>query len=312
MFPLFDTHCDTARYIFDNNCSLLQSNGHISLDKASCFRPYFQVAAIWCTYPDKSCAEVYSEYKKVYNYFKEQCFEHNVDLITSKHDLDIYTQTIERRASFILGIEDCGFISDENTLNEVYNDGVRVIIPVWSGVNSLSGAHNTSEGLTALGSNIINKASSLGMVLDVSHASVKSSFEMLEIAAKHDSPIIASHSNSYSVFPHSRNLTDEQILAIKDANGLIGISLCPYHLSDKNTIGFCDVRRHLEHIISICGEESVCLGCDFDGTELPGDFRDISSLVGFYNYLSSAGFSDVLLNKIFFKNAFNKFTNYLK
>ena len=116
---------------------------------------------------------------------------------------------------------------------------------------------------------------------------------------------MASHSNSYSVYPHSRNLRDENFKEIVALGGIVGISLCNTHLNDKSISSVEDVIRHIDHYLSLGGERTVCLGCDLDGTSLPIGFSDITDLQRIYDRMSELGYSDETIDNITYKNAFD-------
>ena len=87
------------------------------------------------------------------------------------------------------------------------------------------------------------------------------------------------------------------------ASGLVGVSLCRSHLAPGREAGVRDVVRHIEHYLSLGGEDSVALGCDLDGTDIPEEVGDISGLNIIADTLAGAGLSDELIGKIFWKNA---------
>ena len=116
-------------------------------------------------------------------------------------------------------------------------------------------------------------------------------------------PIVATHSNARSVCAHKRNLTDEQFCAIRDLGGIVGISLCPQHLSTHAPRGKDTVLRHIEHYLALGGENTVCLGADLDGTDLPSGFRGIEDIASIADAMQAAGYGEELIEKITFGNA---------
>jgi microsomal dipeptidase-like Zn-dependent dipeptidase len=110
-------------------------------------------------------------------------------------------------------------------VDTLYRLGIRILNPLWKGETCIGGSHDTDSGLTRFGKESLSRAASLGMILDISHASEASAQEIFEIAEKANRPVIASHSNAYEVCPVSRNLKKSQIQKILSADGIIGINL---------------------------------------------------------------------------------------
>ena len=312
MTAFFDTHCDTATRITKNNASLLENDFHISLKKAEKYCPYIQVAAIFTT--SKSNEDSYKIYKDSVTYFREQCKIHSCDIITTKVELDKSIESQKNgssRAGFILCIEDCTFLTSADAVDEVYNDGVRILIPMWGKKNSLGSAHDAQGGLTDIGKTVLNYAASKNMVLDISHSNIECASEIMNIAEKHGTPVIASHSNSREFFDHTRNLYKEQAERLASLGGIAGHSLCVWHLEKD---GKCNVKTVCDNVLSlteIMGTDNVCFGCDLDGTELPEGISDISDIALIHEEIINALGKEVA-EKILFTNAYNKFKQFLK
>jgi membrane dipeptidase len=116
-------------------------------------------------------------------------------------------------------------------------------------------------------------------------------------------PIVASHSNSFSVCPHKRNLTDEQFLNIKKTGGLVGVTFCKDFLNpDPQKASAVDVLRHVEHFLELGGEETLCLGSDFDGADVPNDIMGIQTMGSLYE-LFLKHYKQSTVDAIFFQNA---------
>jgi len=173
---------------------------------------------------------------------------------------------------------------------------------MWSGVSCIGGAYDTDSTLTEFGCDVVLSCIELGIIPDISHASVKSADKVFELCCENDYPVIASHSDAYSVFAHPRNLSDKQFMNIKALRGLVGINLCEEHLGGSE---YSTVLNHIEHYLSLGGEDIICFGCDFDGAKTPGCLSDISSLHILANEMSRLNYSDSLIEKIFYLNAKN-------
>jgi membrane dipeptidase len=126
------------------------------------------------------------------------------------------------------------------------------------------------------------------------------------VAALSDAPLVASHSNAHALCPHSRNLTDRQLDAIRASGGLVGVNfatsfLRPDGRRDPNT-ALSDVVRHVDHLIGRLGEDGVGLGSDFDGATVPAPIGDAAGLPHLADALREAGYGEALLRKVVWEN----------
>jgi membrane dipeptidase len=96
-------------------------------------------------------------------------------------------------------------------------------------------------------------------------------------------------------------------LKIKSLGGLVGINLCTYHLSSKENVDINDVMNHIEHYLSLGGEDCLAMGCDLDGTDLPIGFSGVSDIYKIAEEMQKLNYSDTLIKKILFENAHNFF-----
>ncbi len=168
---------------------------------------------------------------------------------------------------YLLSVEDARILGETPLarLGELWDDGVRVITPMWRGVNRLGGAYDTSVGLTSYGRGVLAAAMERGFLLDISHASDESARNILELASRYRTPVLATHSNFRAVCPHPRNLSDDIADAVAACGGLIGISLVPDHVGGKRDIP--SLLTHLRYAYTRGLGETLCLGTDLDGTD---------------------------------------------
>ena len=295
MIPFFDLHCDTLGVAYDKDISLYSDSLQASLLYAESISPYIQVGAIWSDYRFDN-EECFVRYKKAIGYARAQ----GIKEIKNVGDL--------KKSGYILAVEDARLLNGNlSRIKELKNDGIKIITPMWRGQNQLGGAWDTDIGLSNFGIDAIKECVFNSIIVDVSHASYKSFFQIADLMQKHNKSFIASHSNSYTIYPHRRNLTDEQFSFIKEQDGIIGINLVPQHLS-PNKADISVILSHIYHFLSIGGENILCFGCDFDGTDaLPEEIAsmyDISKLYGFIE--KELGKS--ITNKLFYQNAFNFFS----
>jgi membrane dipeptidase len=136
----------------------------------------------------------------------------------------------------------------------------------WNHDNRLAGGcKGSGGGLTPLGREAVAALEDAGALIDLSHASERTFWDVLEIARR---PPVVTHACCRQLCPHPRNLTDEQLQALAIAGGVFGITFYPPFLTGKDDAALSDVVWHIEHAVSVMGAKHVGLGSDFDGCEL--------------------------------------------
>ena len=300
---LFDLHCDTPYELYHRQAALKQNDLHVSLDKTAPYTAYIQSAAIWsnCRLSNSEAWDAYLTIRE--NFIHLMSAEPDVIFATTAEELRHAAASVKR--CFILAVEDARILDgDLSRLDRLRQDGVRLLTLCWAGESCIGGSHDTSAPLTDFGAEVVKRCFESHIVPDISHASRAVTADVLKLAKAYGKPVVATHSNAYSVHPHSRNLTDDEFHAIADVGGVIGISLCPEHLCD----GYCDISavvRHIQHYMRLGGENSLCLGCDFDGiSETPTGLENVSRLTNLANRLNLSGLSSHTVEKLFFDNAY--------
>ena len=170
---------------------------------------------------------------------------------------DITRAQKQRKIGIMLSFEGIEpLYNDLSLLRVFYELGVRMVGLVWSRRNfagdgcHFSGVREGKKGgITDFGVQLIEEAERLGMFIDVTHLNDEGFWDVMEVAKK---PIIASHSNCRSIVNSMRNLTDEQIKAIAQRGGVIGMNACNIFVVD-----------HVDHIVELVGPTHVGLGFDF-------------------------------------------------
>lgn len=212
----------------------------------------------------------------------------------------------EEKVGAILHFEGSGGIDEDLYKLRLYHRlGLRSMGLSWSNLNKFATGVATGEkerGLTYLGKELVIEMERLGIIVDVSHLNERSFWDVVEVAKK---PFIASHSNSFSVSNHERNLKDDQILAIGEANGTIGINFCDLFLSTKlknKDIGLDTIKNHIDKIVELVGINNVSLGSDYDGASVPEVVKDVSYYPEFITHLEENGYNKQELEKITHRN----------
>uniref|UniRef100_UPI0031015B4C dipeptidase n=1 Tax=Neorhizobium sp. EC2-8 TaxID=3129230 RepID=UPI0031015B4C len=225
---------------------------------------------------------------------------------------DIRTSIETGSFAAVLHIEGAEAIAGNlDALYVLHQAGLRTLGPVWSRPNIFAygvpfrfpSSPDIGPGLTEAGKDLIRACNELRIMIDLSHMNEKGFWD---IAALSKAPLVASHSNVHALCPHSRNLTDRQIDAIRDTGGLIGINFGVLFLrddgvKDPNT-GLDLLVRHIAYVAERIGVEHIALGSDFDGTTIPAEIKDAAGLPLLVKSLTDYGFGAEDLAKILHRN----------
>lgn len=295
---LIDGHCDTLCLAYEENCSIANTAYSFNLEDANIIKPYIQVLASYIKPKDNNG---YNTVNKLLDKYYEEYDKYKDHIITIKDLNNIEQVANENKVGIILSTENGDAINGSiENLVALYNRGMRIMSLTWNADNLLAcGAHTLDDtGLTPLGIEVIHKMNELNMIIDVSHASPKSFYD---IARHSDLPIIATHSCCSSICKSKRNLTDDQIKKIAESGGVIGVCFCSEFLNNANKSTSDDIVRHIEYIANLVGVEHVAIGSDFDGMDvedLPTDIKGIKDLYIIFDKLQQRGFLDEDIYKI--------------
>ncbi|WP_337267853.1 dipeptidase [Oryzifoliimicrobium ureilyticus] len=212
----------------------------------------------------------------------------------------------------VLHLEGCEPIArDLAALDLFYSAGLRSLGPVWSRHNvfghgvpfAYPRSPDTGPGLTEAGFELVRQCNRLGIVIDLAHITEKGFWDVARVS---DQPLVASHSNVHALTPVARNLTDRQLDAIKERNGLVGLNYATAMLrddarSDGNT-PLSDMVRHIDYLVDRIGIDCVALGSDFDGATIPDEIGDAAGNQKLIEALRKAGYRDEDLKKMGLEN----------
>lgn len=256
----------------------------------------------------------------------ENYYNPNVSILTmfkiSKRILEYYLPNID----FIYSIEGCDYL-DIKDLDELYEEELRSIVPVWNTENKYGSGNRTDKGLTKEGINLINKAIELGIGIDLSHANINTFYGMIEVIKENkklgkDVICYASHSNSKALCNKERNLDDNQLKALKEVNGLVGIFCNKHFITKDYNLSKEEIDllylKHIIHISKIIGLDNIMLSTDdmrfmididpeYEDTVM-FDYSNISKEI--FNLLQTY-FNISTTNKIMFENIYDKVINKL-
>ncbi|MBY5774210.1 membrane dipeptidase [Rhizobium leguminosarum] len=200
---------------------------------------------------------------------------------------------------------------DLSYLDTLYDHGLRSLGLVWSRPNAFGygvpfaypRSPDTGPGLTDAGKRLVKRCNALGIMIDISHLNERGFWD---VAALSTAPLVATHACAHAVCPSTRNLTDRQLHAIRDTDGVVGMNLAvndvrpDANLDDDTPLEV--VVRHIEYLVRRVGIDRVALGSDFDGAVMPREIKDASGLPRLIDAMRRAGFSETDLRKFAFDN----------
>ncbi|PRY02272.1 dipeptidase [Allonocardiopsis opalescens] len=158
-------------------------------------------------------------------------------------------------------------------LDALFRLGVRSMQPTWNVRNELGdGVHerDSGGGLTRFGVDAVRRMERLGMMVDLSHISESGFWHTLRVT---EGPVVVTHANARAVFEHPRNLSDEQVRALAERGGVVGVHTLPIYVGGEppKLSGLID---HVVHFVELVGVEHVGFGGDFVACDGPRPGRE--------------------------------------
>ena len=269
------------------------------------------------------------------------------DLAFATSIADIAAAQEQGRIASLLGIEGGHTIVNSlGALRSYYDLGVRYMTLThfhsndWADSATDDARH---EGITAFGREVVREMNRLGMMVDLSHVSVATMNDVLDIA---EAPVMFSHSSARALTDHVRNVPDSVLRRMPENGGVVMVTFIPAYVSEERrlwedgmipllknaqtdaeweTIGrvyreehgkpplatLSDVADHIEHVATVAGVDHVGIGSDFYGTEgdeLIQGLEDVSRFPDLIAELLRRGWSDEDLRKLSRENLLRAFT----
>lgn len=230
-----DTHADTPQRFLDERWNFTDplGEGMINLESARAGNLAAEFFAIWVNpheYPPHAAAH---RALALTDAVLEQVRRNPNDLILALTPDDIRKAHADHKFAVLLGLEGGHAIQNDLALLRVFHTlGVRYMTLTWSNANDWadsSGDTPRHHGLTSFGREVITEMNRLGMMVDVSHVSDETFADVLKTSR---APVIASHSSARALARSPRNLTDDQLRALRDCNGVAMVNFFPAFLSD--------------------------------------------------------------------------------
>jgi membrane dipeptidase len=207
------------------------------------------------------------------------------------------------------GAENLG--PDPGALEELYEVGLRSLGLVWSRPNAYAhgvpfrfhSSPDTGPGLSSTGKDLVRECNRLGVLIDLSHLNERGFWD---VAGLSEAPLVATHSNAHALCPASRNLTDRQLDAIRDSEGMVGVNFAVGFLrEDGGEVEDTPLEtlvRHVDYLVERIGVDRVGFGSDFDGAKVPKAIGDVSGLPELLAALRTGSYDESTLKKLAHEN----------
>lgn len=312
---IVDGHCDSLIHFVDGERTLLDPSegGHWDIQRAKAAGISLQFMAAFIETKYKPSMATWRGLQLIEG--AQRFIDDHQDwvfLVREKKDLEQIPDP--NRIAILLSVEG-GEIIGENIfmLDIIFKLGVRALGLTWNQRNALAdgvGEVGTQSRLTQLGQEVVQRMNKLGMLIDVSHLNEAGFWHVLELSRD---PIVASHSCAKALCPHPRNLTDQQLRALAEHKGVVGVNFYPRFLRKEGKANRSDVVRHICHIAEVAGVETVGLGSDFDGiSEGPVGLKHVGDYEYLLEDLTKKGFSSREIEQIAGRNFMNLLSVVLK
>jgi membrane dipeptidase len=236
----------------------------------------------------------------------------DIRIARSIADLDAVIDDDDGPPVAVLHLEGAEAIDEElEALDHWYAAGLRSLGPVWSRPNHFAhgvpfifpSSPDTGPGLTDAGQALVRRCAELGILVDLAHLNEAGFWD---VARAEVGPLVASHSAAHAICPCSRNLTDRQLDAIAESDGLVGIVFASLFLrpdfEDTTDTPMSVIVEHACYVAERIGVRHVALGSDFDGAVIPDELGDVAGVPKLIEALADAGFDSQELEALAWDN----------
>ena len=311
-----DMHCDTLDRMTKKGAigDLMVNNCSVNIEGMKATDVGAQFFACYINRDEMTGNSIFARWESGYervlymiDYLKKEEKAHEEEFSLARNAKEIEENERAGRRSAVLTVEEGGILNgDMNRLEHLYIEGTRLMTLMWNYENCLGHPNSRDEkvmqaGLKPFGIEVVERMNELGMLVDVSHASDGSFWDMLNYSK---APVVASHSNCRALCDHPRNLTDEMIHALAEQGGVSGLNFFGMFLGGKPESGIEEMVAHVMHMVDKGGEDFPAIGSDFDGF-FGMEHMDISctrELERLEAPLRKAGLNSAQIDKIFYQN----------
>jgi membrane dipeptidase len=358
-FLSVDTHCDTPMKMVESDFDLGEKHdiGCVDFPRMKEGRLDAEFFAVFIGQGDRNDSAydmVHKEAFKIFDIVHKNLEENSSLAEIALTPGDAYRLKKNGKIAAFIGIEN-GYIigKDITKLKQYYDHDARYITLCHSGNNDICDSSSDPngpehDGLSAFGAEVVKEMNRLGMMIDVSHASDKSFYDIIKVSG---APVIASHSSCRSLCSSPRNLTDDMLLALKNNGGVIQICILSSYIKTPEPNPELDIRLkeiqlkygeinklnteqkrsyreekreiqnkyrklatvpdvidHIDHVVQVIGIDHVGIGTDFDGGGGVDGCRSVADMKNLTIELLHRGYSKSDIEKIWGGNIMRVFS----
>ncbi len=317
---VFDAHVDPGWRILDLGQSFASSDetGQVSIPKWRAGGVNIVWIAIWVDPRRYSGAAALQRADALIDALTADVRRNHKTLALCRTSDECIAAVNRGKIALLLGLEGGEpLLQSPQMVDYFWRKGIRRITLTWRGDLSWAGSSQNwdqsavrrQKGLSEIGAEIIQRMNMYGVVVDLSHASELTARDALSVSQR---PCIFSHSNSYALCPHPRNVSDDLLQALAKNGGVIGVNFHSKFLARSSLLrGFGknpratvdDVVRHIDHIRSVIGVDHIGIGSDWDGDIVPAKgLEDASRLPQLWQALRERGYTADDIRKIAAEN----------
>lgn len=305
---VMDLHADTAKLMDKLGYDLAERHerpmpksvnyiGHVDLPRMRDGGMAGQFFSFWTTpYPERGCTRAVTKQLDALDVAMDK---HPDQLVWTRTGADVRAAKAAGRLAALGGIEGGQALEGKlDTIEAFSRRGVRYLGLLHFSANAIGKpakgrGSDSTIGLTDFGRDVIRECERCGVIVDLAHINRRGFMEALELSTL---PAMVSHTGVLGVHEHWRNIDDEQIRAVADRGGCIGIIFARKYLGSASIDSVVD---HILHVIDVAGEDVPALGSDFDGFVVPPEgLEDIAAMPNLTVALSRRGVSTQTLEKI--------------
>ena len=297
-----DGHCDTVHHFRGTagyNFSKANNIGHIDLPRLQKGGVALQFFALFVE-PEFKPFQALQRTLQLMEHFLSEMKKNGDQIKVIRTQQDLAEAIKQQKLAALMSLEGAEALeAGVEILQIFFRLGLRGVGLTWNQRNGLADGVSVGKaagGLTKLGKTMVQEMNRLGIIVDGAHLAPRGFFDLLETSTK---PVVISHANAAALCSHPRNLSDEQLKALRDHGGVVGLTVFPDFIVDEGPATLADLLDHFCYIAEHFGTDILAIGADYDGIKnTVEELSDVSKMPLLLHGLLERGFSKNEVKKI--------------